>query len=195
MPDIASTSSANSVVIPSTKAGAGSTATPPGGLGKQDFLKLLMAQLRNQDPLKPMEDTQMIAQMAQFSALEATQGLTSVLQQSSNMQTVIQAGSLIGKYVQAERADGTTISGAVAGVSFESTDGLVAPSLLVGTQVVDYSDVRRISSTPVGTSSSAPSNTPTSNTAGTSSNTSAVSGGSSPTTPPTNAGSTTPLSP
>jgi flagellar basal-body rod modification protein FlgD len=193
MTDISPSSPANTVVIPSTTPSTGSAS--PGGLGKQDFLKLLMAQLRNQDPLKPMEDTQMIAQMAQFSALEATQGLTSVLQQSSNMQTVIQAGSLIGKYVQAERADGTTISGAVAGVSFESTDGLVAPSLLVGTQVVDYSDVRRISSTPVGTSSSAPSNTPTSNTAGTSSNTSAVSGGSSPTTPTTNAGSTTPLSP
>ena len=193
MTDISPSSPANTVVIPATTPSTGSAS--PGGLGKQDFLKLLMAQLRNQDPLKPMEDTQMIAQMAQFSALEATQGLTSVLQQSSNMQTVIQAGSLIGKYVQAERADGTTISGAVAGVSFESTDGLVAPSLLVGTQVVDYSDVRRISSTPVGTSSSAPSNTPTSNTAGTSSNTSAVSGGSSPTTPTTNAGSTTPLSP
>src|SRR5919199_123797 len=132
MTDIASTSSANSVVIPSTTPSTGSTIPGTGGLGKQDFLKLLMAQLRNQDPLKPMEDTQMIAQMAQFSALEATQQLTSVLQQSSNMQTVLGAGALIGKYIEAQQADGTTISGAVSGVSFESTDGLVAPSLVAG---------------------------------------------------------------
>ena len=156
MPDIASTSSANSVVIPSTKAGAGSTATPPGGLGKQDFLKLLMAQLRNQDPLKPMEDTQMIAQMAQFSALEATQQLTSVLQQSSNMQTVMQAGALIGKYVQAEQADGTSINGTVSDVSFESADGLVAPTLVVDGKTVDYSDIRKISNTPISTTTPTP---------------------------------------
>src|SRR5205823_5481580 len=113
MTDISPTSSANSVVIPSS-AGKTPAPTAPGGLGKQDFLKLLMAQLRNQDPLKPMEDTQMIAQMAQFSALESTQQLTSVLQQSSNMQTVMQAGALIGKYVQAEQADGTSIKGTVS---------------------------------------------------------------------------------
>src|ERR1041385_2042930 len=69
-------------------------------LGKQDFLKLLMAQLQNQDPMKPMDDSQMIAQMAQFSALEATQGLQQTIQTSSNNTTIAQASALIGKYVQ-----------------------------------------------------------------------------------------------
>jgi flagellar basal-body rod modification protein FlgD len=118
-------------------------------LGKQDFLKLLMAQLQNQDPLKPMDDSQMIAQMAQFSALEATQQLTSVMQQSSNMQTVIQAGALIGKYVQAQLADGSTVAGAVSGVSFETTDGVTAPTLTVDGKDVDYSDIRKLSTTPI----------------------------------------------
>lgn len=153
MPDISATSStANTVVVPSTSATSTKTDTtgiPGSNLGKQDFLKLLMAQLQNQDPLKPMDDSQMIAQMAQFSALESTQNLTNVIQQSSNMQTVIQAGALIGKYVQAQQADGTTISGAVSGVTFESTNGMEAPTLLVDGKDVDYSTIRQVSSTPI----------------------------------------------
>jgi flagellar basal-body rod modification protein FlgD len=152
MPDISATSStANTVVVPSTPAAAktDSIGTPGSNLGKQDFLKLLMAQLQNQDPLKPMDDSQMIAQMAQFSALESTQNLTSVLQQSSNMQTVIQAGGLIGKYIEAQQADGSSISGAVSGVTFESTNGMEAPRLLVNGKDVDYSTIRQVSSTPI----------------------------------------------
>ena len=149
MPDISATSSnANTVVVPS--ATTQKTDTLPGkNLGKQDFLKLLMAQLQNQDPLKPMDDSQMIAQMAQFSALESTQNLTNVIQQSSNMQTVIQAGALIGKYIEAQQADGTTINGAVTGVTFESTNGMEAPTLLVNGKDVDYSTIRQVSSTPI----------------------------------------------
>jgi flagellar basal-body rod modification protein FlgD len=151
MPDISATSSAaNTVVVPSTTpATTGTTGLPGSNLGKQDFLKLLMAQLQNQDPLKPMDDSQMIAQMAQFSALESTQNLTSVIQQSSNMQTVIQAGALIGKYIEAQQADGTSISGAVSGVTFESANGMEAPTLLVDGKDVDYSTIRQVSSTPI----------------------------------------------
>src|SRR5919199_6689697 len=100
-------------------------------LGKQDFLKLLMAQMQNQDPMKPMDDTQMIAQMAQFSALEATQALNATIQQNNNIQTIAQAGGLIGKYIQANQSDGTTASGAVTGVNFTTTDGVVTPTVLV----------------------------------------------------------------
>ena len=110
MPDISSSSFLNSVQVPAhDRHGAPLDARPAQEqLGKHDFLKLLMAQLQNQDPSKPMDDTQMIAQMAQFSALEATQALQATIQQSSNVQTIFQAGALIGKYVQANQADGTT---------------------------------------------------------------------------------------
>jgi flagellar basal-body rod modification protein FlgD len=126
-----------------------STVGAAAGLGKQDFLKLLMAQLQNQDPLKPVDDTAMIAQMAQLSALEATQALSTTMQTANNQASVAQAGALIGKYVLANQADGTSSSGAVTGVNFTSTDGVVSPTLVVNGEDVDYSTIVQISSTPI----------------------------------------------
>ena len=161
MPDVTSSTFLNQVQVPqadqASLAAASSSAASPAvdkthQLGKQDFLKLLLAQLQNQDPMKPMDDTQMIAQMAQFSALEATQQLQQTIQQSSNVQTIFQAGALIGKYIQANQPDGTSTTGAVTGVDFTSTDGVVSPTLQVDGNDVDYSTIVRVSSTPISAS-------------------------------------------
>jgi flagellar basal-body rod modification protein FlgD len=170
MPDITSSSFLNQVQVPQTSnpaistVGGASTSTSSGSvdktkqLGKQDFLKLLLAQLQNQDPMKPMDDSQMIAQMAQFSALEATQQLQQTIQQNNNVQTIFGAGALIGKYVQANQSDGSDVIGAVTGVDFTSTDGVVAPTLQVNGKDVDYSTVLRVSSTPISTTESSSTN-------------------------------------
>lgn len=154
MPDVSSSSSfLNSVQVPSSGAASSNTSAAPTDkskqLGKQDFLKLLMAQLQNQDPMKPMDDSQMIAQMAQFSALEATQSLQQTIQTSSNNTTIAQASALIGKYIQADQADGTSTVGLVSSVDFTSTDGVVSPTVAIGDKSVDYSTIRTISSTPI----------------------------------------------
>lgn len=61
-------------------------------LGKDEFLKILVTQLQNQDPMSPMEDTDFIAQLAQFSSLEQMQSLNTSF-------TFGQAYNLIGKNV------------------------------------------------------------------------------------------------
>jgi flagellar basal-body rod modification protein FlgD len=57
-----------------------STEKPSGELGKDDFLKLLVGQLKHQDPMNPMEDKDFMGQMAQFSQLEQMTNVASTLQ-------------------------------------------------------------------------------------------------------------------
>jgi len=72
-----------------------------GELGKDDFLKLLVTQLRYQDPLEPMEDKEFISQMAQFSSLEQMQNLNTSF-------SSVKAFSLIGKRITASITDEST---------------------------------------------------------------------------------------
>lgn len=64
-------------------------------MGKDEFLKILVAQLQNQDPLNPMDDKEFIAQMAQFTSLEQMQNVAKATMTQ-------QATAMIGSYVKAE---------------------------------------------------------------------------------------------
>jgi flagellar basal-body rod modification protein FlgD len=73
-------------------------------MGKDDFLRLLVAQLQAQDPLNPMDSTGFTAQLAQFSSLEQLQNVNATLENmgtSQAIQTNSQAVSFIGKEVTA----------------------------------------------------------------------------------------------
>ncbi|MGM7635837.1 flagellar hook assembly protein FlgD [Bacillus sp. Hm123] len=76
--------------------------TGNSSLGKDEFLKILMVQLQNQDPLSPMEDKDFIAQMATFSSLEQQVNMTAALNQMAQVQyssQMISYNSFVGKEV------------------------------------------------------------------------------------------------
>ena len=77
-------------------------------LGKDEFLKLLVTQLQNQDPLNPQEDTQFISQLAQFSSLEQMTNMNQSFTKMAEMINASQAANTIGKTVEIEIGDTTT---------------------------------------------------------------------------------------
>jgi len=96
-------------------------ANPSTQLGKDDFLRLLTVQLRYQDPLNPLENTEFIAQMAQFSSLEQLQNMNDTLDENNKAETQLQtafntnlATSLVGKKVEVPTSeveiDGTGVT-------------------------------------------------------------------------------------
>lgn len=87
------------------------TRVPSAELGKEEFLQILMTQLQNQDPTQPMDDTQFISQMAQFSSLEQMMNMTKsidTLVQSQLISPVIEYSHMIGKEVSYQAIDQET---------------------------------------------------------------------------------------
>ena len=86
-------------------------------LGQQEFLKLLVTQLTNQDPLQPQDQAQFLAQLAQFSTVEGVNNL-------SASQAKVQAASLLGKTVDAQVVTNnvpSTLSGQVTAVRYDTS--------------------------------------------------------------------------
>lgn len=118
-------------------AAASATAAQPGGaLGKDQFLKLLIAQMQNQDPMAPMDGTQMATQLAQFSSLEQLQQINTTLtsqgsasgsllgaiQSTAAINTIGHTVVAVGNQVQVGGANGaTTVTANLAGAATSGT--------------------------------------------------------------------------
>lgn len=95
-------------------------------LSQQEFLNIMLTQLQFQDPLKPMDNEQFLAQMAQFSALAQTAQMNDRMDTLLSVQSATQSIGLIGKNVQVDTSAGATI-GTVSSITFSSG----APALTV----------------------------------------------------------------
>lgn len=100
-----------------------SASTGTTNLGKDDFLQLLVAEMRNQDPMNPMENKDMMAQLAQFNVLDQITHLSDALDHFMSVQELAEAGNLIGKQVEVTPTTGDPVSGTVSSASL--VDGKV----------------------------------------------------------------------
>ena len=129
MPSIPSANTSPAATTQAAKSGTNSA------LGKDQFLKLFVAQLQHQDPMNPMQDSDFMGQMASFSTLEQVSNLATENARSN-------AISLLGRTVTYKDKDGAEHTGAVEKVS--TKDG--KPSLTVGgTEGVDPSSISQVS--------------------------------------------------
>lgn len=108
-------------------------------LDQEDFLRLLTAQLTAQDPLKPMTDTQFIAQMANFSSLEQMRTLSADFEKLAGAHQLTSAQNLLGRTVTLE-TDTAEVTGPVDEVNIE--DGLLR--VIIGGKPYDPAAITRI---------------------------------------------------
>ncbi|MDA3948778.1 MAG: flagellar hook assembly protein FlgD [Spirochaeta sp.] len=107
-------------------------------LGRDDFLKILLTQLQNQDPTKPMEDKEFIAQMAQFSSLEQMTNISTGFREMNSLLSSNQALEVLGRTVEVRQGD-QLVRGTVSSVTSGAT-----PQITVNEQQFDYSDLVRV---------------------------------------------------
>jgi flagellar basal-body rod modification protein FlgD len=146
--------------------GSTGTYTPPATnqidrgdqMGKDTFLKLLVAQMRYQDPSNPVDSTQMIAQTATFTQVEKLEQLATLSATSLVLQEQATAGAMVGRQVTYTDTNGESVSGLVSSVRLAS--GTAEAVAVVDGKQVQVGRITAVSAPPTpssGTSSSAAS--------------------------------------
>jgi len=105
-------------------------------VNQQDFLKILLTQLTFQDPLKPVDNEQFIAQLAQFTNLEQTRELTDGVSTLLSIQATSQSIGLLGKTVDVATSAGS-VTGTVTTVRFVGGQPAVTVLASDGTVLTD----------------------------------------------------------
>jgi flagellar basal-body rod modification protein FlgD len=126
---------------------AATTQVEPKTMGKDTFLKLLVAQLKYQNPMEPVDSSQFMAQTAQFTMVEKLEAMAAQTDALVAGEASQRAAGLLGRQVTYLDDQGAAQTGVVTGTRFGS-DG---PVLLLGTTEISLSGVREVALAPAAT--------------------------------------------
>lgn len=121
--------------ISSATVSGAASAGQSSNIGIQDFLKILTAQLNNQDPLKPVDNQEFVAQIAQFATLEQSRQLNEKIDNMLSVQSSTQSIGLLGKTVDINM-NGVMVTGRVTALALDSGQ----PLLTVTTAANQFQD-------------------------------------------------------
>jgi flagellar basal-body rod modification protein FlgD len=113
------------------------SADPLSGFGSQDFMLLLLTQLRNQNPLEPLKNEEFMSQITQLNSLNELQSIDATMKNLSNSSVLSSAAGLIGKKVKLVSGESDIVTGIVV-----DSDQVM---LQIGTLQVPLSDVVSVS--------------------------------------------------
>ena len=116
------------------------TTTGSSQLGQDAFLKLLVAQLKYQDPTNPSDGAEFLAQTAQFTQVEKLNQLAADQQRLVSAQLMLSASNLVGRTVSYTNADGVVATGVVKSATVSGSN----PTLRVGNTDVPLSSVTEV---------------------------------------------------
>lgn len=109
-------------------------------LNVEQFLKLMIAELQNQDPMNPMDNAQMIQQISEIRSIASSDKLTSTLESVQLGQALASASSLIGREITGLSDKNTEVNGKVERVTVVKG----VPMLHVGADTIKLSNIRDI---------------------------------------------------
>ncbi len=152
----------NDVTVP-LPPGTSTTQDTTQGLGTDTFLKLLVAQMKYQNPMNPTDTTQFMAQTAQFSMVEKLTDIDKQMTSLAQSQENVVASGMVGKSIVATGASGKDITGIVTGMKI-TADG---PVVKIGDMEIAYNKVKEVDQPPAPAPTTAPatSTTPSTTTA------------------------------
>ncbi len=125
---------------------AGGTNDSYNELDIDSFLKLLISELQNQDPLDPMDNSEMVQQIGQIREIGATDQLTQTLSNLSASQELVTASGLIGRQVNGLADDASVVDGVVDRITVEtdSENNSRSVKVHVGERTMDIKNIREI---------------------------------------------------
>ena len=117
-----------------------------GNVDMDQFLELMITELQNQDPLNPMENSELVAQIGQIREIGATNSLTETLHAFLDGQSLTTASSMIGKEIVALSDTGEEVRGVIERVSVEHNDDTEQRDvrMFVGEQSIHLDNIRQI---------------------------------------------------